>query len=566
MNRATILVAVAACAALSQGVWAGELAVASVEPSLNALNVPPDTAIVVHFEEPVETDSVTPARFRVFGRWSGPAEGSFSFSDSDRTVTFTPDQPFSAGEQVFVMLARDIQARSGPTMRAGGYHFQFWIVACPAAMVFEQVASLTTNSKDGPSSQPYGGIASDLNNDGWLDVALTNEITADLRVFMNHADGGGTLAPFIEPPEPLNGSASPSEPADFNGDGIVDICVANQAANTISVLLGNGDGTFAPQQQISVGTIPVGIAVLDMDGDGDTDIVNANWRSSNLSLHINNGSGVFGSPIFFEGGGAGERALSATDMNNDGLMDLVIGAYDGLSIVVSLGQGDGTFALASTRNIGVRQWMIVTGDVNGDGMQDVTLVTGAFDGASRGGILLGDGTGSLAAPDFYTLDSWPIATDLGDLDGDGDLDWVTSSFNGGWMIFRNDGSGAMTFDQRIDAPATASCALLADLDNDGDLDMGLVDETADVLILVGNTGAEGCGCTRDPEWGCDGDVDGDGQVNPVDAGLVQAAFGSGDEQALCNYDIDCDEQINPVDSGIVQSLFGTCEEPRDACK
>jgi len=73
------------------------------------------------------------------------------------------------------------------------------------------------------------------------------------------------------------------------------------------------------------------------------------------------------------------------------------------------------------------------------------------------------------------------------------------------------------------------------------------------------------GCTRDPQWQCDGDVDGDGQVNPVDSGLVQAAFGSGDEQDLCNYDVDCDGQINPVDSGIVQSLFGTCEEPREAC-
>ncbi len=64
---------------------------------------------------------------------------------------------------------------------------------------------------------------------------------------------------------------------------------------------------------------------------------------------------------------------------------------------------------------------------------------------------------------------------------------------------------------------------------------------------------------------CDGDVDGDGQVNPVDAGLVQAAFGSIDQQALCNYDVDCDGQINPVDSGIVQSLFGTCEGPRAVC-
>jgi hypothetical protein len=72
-------------------------------------------------------------------------------------------------------------------------------------------------------------------------------------------------------------------------------------------------------------------------------------------------------------------------------------------------------------------------------------------------------------------------------------------------------------------------------------------------------------CVRDPSWQCDGDVDGDGQVNPVDSGLIQSAFGSSDEQDLCNYDLDCDGQINPVDAGIVQSLFGTCEPVRSTC-
>ena len=76
------------------------------------------------------------------------------------------------------------------------------------------------------------------------------------------------------------------------------------------------------------------------------------------------------------------------------------------------------------------------------------------------------------------------------------------------------------------------------------------------------------GCVREPAWQCDGDVDGDGQVNPVDAGLVQAAFCGGEncgDDALCQYDVDCDGQINPVDAGIVQSLFGICEEPRGVC-
>ena len=94
-----------------------------------------------------------------------------------------------------------------------------------------------------------------------------------------------------------------------------------------------------------------------------------------------------------------------------------------------------------------------------------------------------------------------------------------------------------------------------DTDTDGDLLL------ANALAYVDVVGV----CVREPEWICDGDADGDGQVNPVDSGLVQAAFGSIHGQDLCNYDMDCDGQINPVDAGIVQSLFGTCEAPRDVC-
>ncbi len=91
---------------------------------------------------------------------------------------------------------------------------------------------------------------------------------------------------------------------------------------------------------------------------------------------------------------------------------------------------------------------------------------------------------------------------------------------------------------------------------------GGYDLTGDICCLPPTSN----GCVRNPEWLCDGDVDGAGQVNPVDSGLVQAAFGSTDEGDICQYDIDCDGQINPVDSGIVQSLFGTCEAPRAVCR
>ncbi len=73
------------------------------------------------------------------------------------------------------------------------------------------------------------------------------------------------------------------------------------------------------------------------------------------------------------------------------------------------------------------------------------------------------------------------------------------------------------------------------------------------------------GFVRDPGWQCDGNVDGDGQVHPVDSGLVHTVFDSLDDQELCHFDIDCDGQINRVASEIRQSLFGTVEGPRDVC-
>ena len=85
------------------------------------------------------------------------------------------------------------------------------------------------------------------------------------------------------------------------------------------------------------------------------------------------------------------------------------------------------------------------------------------------------------------------------------------------------------------------------------------------MLATGASSAFAQDCVRDPAWPCDGDVDGNGSVNPADSGIVQAHFGSTDEADLCQYDIDCDGQINPVDSGIVQSLFGTCNAPRAAC-
>ncbi len=389
-----------------------------------------------------------------------------------------------------VILSNQIEAADGTPLRSQGYSYQFWTKAAVSDLDFSLIDTLDTRTMPGETSRAYGGTATDLDNDGWLDITIVNEDTGDLRVFMNKADGTGLFNDFLVPPSPVNDRASPNEASDFNRDGFADIAVVNIDTASVSILLGNGDGTFGPQQEITVGSAPRGIAVLDVDGDGDTDIVNSNSSGNgNLSLLINNGSGVFAAATFFEGGGNGEYALTAADMNEDFILDLIVGARASSTMVVNRGNGDGTFTFASSQSSPGGTWMINFGDVNLDGHEDIAT---ANSNNNTGSILLGDGLGNLQAPTTVSTDGFPLATDLGDIDGDGDLDWMTSSFFGDWMLFLNNGGqqggqvGTFTFDQEFNAPQAASCSLFMDIDNDGDLDLALIDELADQVHIYKN--------------------------------------------------------------------------------
>jgi hypothetical protein len=456
------------------------LRVTSVEPAAQGRTAAVDAAITVRFDAPVQAASITPLAFAAFGRWSGPVEGERRLSDGGRTLTLVPRRPFQAGEQVTVDLT-GLRSDDGP-LAASGYHYRFWTRTTPSAMAWSAIGTLSTRFPGGPGTRVYGGVGSDLNRDGFPDLVTVNEDSADVRVFLNRGDRSGLFQDFL-PPAAVGQRASPSEAADFNRDGLVDLCVANINANTVSILLGRGDGTFGPAQNVAVGRTPRGIAVLDADGDGDTDIVNTNFDGNNLSLLQNDGQGRFGPPGFFEGGGDGEWALASEDMNADGILDLVVGAHGSQEVIVLAGRGDGGFARLSAAPAGGQVWQLATGDLDGDGTADVATANGQSNNAS---ILLGDGRGGLRPAQTLSVGRFSLASDLGDLDGDGDLDWIVSNFERGWTVLRNDGRGAFAVGTTTPAPAAGSCALPLDTDGDGDLDIALLDELADVIVLLSN--------------------------------------------------------------------------------
>ncbi|MBK7876017.1 MAG: VCBS repeat-containing protein [Planctomycetes bacterium] len=455
-----------------------QLSVVGTSPTLHANNVAANATIAIDFDRPLAPASIPPATndATAFGSISGPLGGTWSLENGDTRLRFTPARRFAAGEVVMVGLDHDLRAADNTTLRSAGYAFRFRIVTAPAPMAWTQIADVLLRQNPNVSVRIYGGNAHDLNRDGWADLPLACEDACDVRVLLNRADGTGQPQSLLLPTNPVGCTPSPNEPSDFDGDGLSDIVTCNVGGN-VSVLPGNGDGSFDPSTSYPVGSAPAGLAVLDCDGDGDMDIATANNGSDNIALLRNNGNGTFAPATFFDSTGFQEYALSAADMNNDGITDLVVGVQFQGRVIVMLGNGNGTYSFASSTLAGGSVWMIVTGDVNNDGNIDVSTANGV---SSSGSMLLGNGAGGLGAPQVVTMAGQAVATDLGDLDGDGDLDWVVSSFGGSeWRVFRNNGSGVFAFHTQFPAISNSACAVLYDFDGDRDLDLVLLDEIAD---------------------------------------------------------------------------------------
>lgn len=442
--------------------------------------VEPTTVVAITFDRAVATGSINATTFRVFGKISGTHTGAFSFSNGDQTVTLTPSQPFATGELVLVNLSHDITGADTTPLRSAGYAYAFYIRTLPSELFFQPLTTLAATTFPGEPVAVYGAIAADLDHDGYADLTTVDEASTDLRVFLNSADGSGLFQPFLTPPVAISDVASPNDQADFDNDGHTDFCLSG---DTLLLVLGNGDGTFAPVQSFPVGADPRGVAVLDVDGDADSDVVVANQTSNNLSLLVNDGTGNFAPATFFDGGVGFEFQLSAADMNNDGITDVVVASFGTESITVALGNGNGTFTVLPARHAWP-MWNLTTGDVNGDGKLDVATANGN----DTGGILLGNGDGTFGADSTVGIVNFAAATDLGDLDGDGDLDWVlTSGFSGGaWQVFTNDGLGRFALERQFPVlpGGGPACSTLLDIDNDADLDLALSDELLNTVAVI----------------------------------------------------------------------------------
>ena len=224
--------------------------------------------------------------------------------------------------------------------------------------------------------------------------------------------------------------------ADLNGDGKPDLVVSNynntifginNHAGTIAVLLGNGDGTFQAQNTFAAGYVTKSLAVADLNGDGKPDLVVGNLQSKTgtytVSVVLGNGDGTFQSRRTFASGKV-PSSVVVGDVNGDGKPDLVVANSNYKAIVsVLLGNGDGTFQAPTTFAAGSTPFSVTMGDVNGDGKPDLVVNDRSLYSA---GVLLGNGNGTFQTPSLFPTGSFPQFLLLGDANSDGKLDLITT--------------------------------------------------------------------------------------------------------------------------------------------
>src|SRR5258708_1561805 len=229
---------------------------------------------------------------------------------------------------------------------------------------------------------PENLVVADFNADGFLDVAVTNDNDETVGIFLGNGDG--TFKPVIK--SFANFSPLTLVAGDFNKDSKLDLTVSPQLESYISVLLGNGDGTFANPTEFQVGINPSPLLTADFNRDGNLDLAIMNYNDAavnTISMMLGNGNGTFQPPVLYDVG-AQNTQIAAGDLDGDGNLDLVIlnlGNSDNPTISILLGNGDGTFQPQMVYPITADSIMVL-GDFNNDGRLDLAIADRVHDDIS----------------------------------------------------------------------------------------------------------------------------------------------------------------------------------------
>lgn len=324
---------------------------------------------------------------------------------------------------------------------------------------------------------PLDVQAADFNNDGVLDLVTISEQNNTMSVLIGL--GNGNYANSVD--YPIGNNPVKIAPADFNDDGFIDLAVANNHSNDVAVIFNNGDGTFASLTFYALGTNVIDVVADDYDLDGDLDFAAACNNGGFFRIYLNDGFGVFTSNGDYPLGVLWD--IESADLNGDGYKDLVSVHHLQDKVKVSLNNTDATFATPIELDVGDYPQYITVGDINEDDEMDI-LASNYYSGSIS--ILYGNGSAEYEPAIDIPLELEPDDLQLVDWDQDEDLDLAICKDTDKFMLLLNNGSGTFVECKLYTLGIETSGFTFADLNGNGNKDFAVCIKHEHLVTIYDN--------------------------------------------------------------------------------
>jgi hypothetical protein len=358
-------------------------------------------------------------------------------------------------------------------------------------------ASRTSETHCAVGRAPGCVLVEDFNGDGRFDLVVANEKGSNVSVLLN--DGNEAFSPSRGSPFPAGPDPNDLASGDFNGDGCVDLAIANHETQHLTVLLGDGRGALAPAPGSPV-TVVVrphvhGVAAGDFNGDGYLDLVTDSWALDRVVVLCGDGKGSFATPgTSVAVGRHPYQRVRVADLNGDGRADIISPNLEGDNVTILLGDGTGKFRqpAGSPFACGDSPFNVAIGDVNADGKPDLAIVNSPSSTSDRSGqdgltIMIGDGLGVFArmAGSPFVTGKFPNMAAIGDVNGDGVADVAVSNPEGDKItVFTMSRNGKVASRAERSVSGHPKGLVIRDLNGDGKAEIVTTNNTSSSVTVI----------------------------------------------------------------------------------